>query len=86
MVRDVLLFSANMIHRGLHRNNRLALDTLYCEHVPQLTTELIQLKHQPSAQMLPDFDKAYFNVIKLSCLYHITVIVLSYAACNQNSI
>lgn len=31
VVGDVLLFSANMIHRGLYGNNRLALDILYCE-------------------------------------------------------
>lgn len=53
MVGGVLLFFVNMMHRGLYRNNMLALSILYCERVPQLT-ELIQLKHQPSAQMLPD--------------------------------
>jgi len=58
-VGDVLLFSANMIHRGLYGNNRLALDILYCERNPQLT-EFIQLKHQPSAEMLSDLDKSLF--------------------------
>ena len=43
----------------MYGNNRLALDILYCERVPQLT-ELIQLKHQPSAQMFPDLDKNVF--------------------------
>ncbi|MEP2654125.1 MAG: phytanoyl-CoA dioxygenase family protein, partial [Paraglaciecola sp.] len=28
---DALVFSANMIHRGLYGNNRLTLDILYCE-------------------------------------------------------
>jgi hypothetical protein len=59
VIGDVLLFSANMIHRGLYGNNRLALDILYCERVPQLT-EFIQLKQQPSAKMLPDLDKSLF--------------------------
>lgn len=34
-VGDVLLFSANMIHRGLYAKNRLTLDLLYCERSPQ---------------------------------------------------
>lgn len=58
-VGDVLLFSANMIHRGLYGNNRLALDILYCERVPQLI-EFIQVKHQPSAKMLSELDKSLF--------------------------
>ncbi len=33
---DLLFFSANMIHRGLYGNNRLALDLLYCDRVPDL--------------------------------------------------
>jgi hypothetical protein len=55
----VLLFSANMIHRGLYGNNRLALDILYCERDPQLT-EFIQLKHQPTAEMLSDLNQSLF--------------------------
>jgi ectoine hydroxylase-related dioxygenase (phytanoyl-CoA dioxygenase family) len=58
-VGDVLLFSANMIHRGLYGNNRLALDILYCERDPQLT-EFIQLKHQPTAEMLSDLNQSLF--------------------------
>jgi len=58
-VGDVLMFSANMIHRGLYGKNRLALDILYCDSDPQLA-EFIQVKHQPSAQMLPDLDKSLF--------------------------
>ncbi|MBL4631973.1 MAG: phytanoyl-CoA dioxygenase family protein [Paraglaciecola sp.] len=58
-VGDVLFFSANMIHRGLYGNNRLALDLLYCEREPQLI-EFIQLKHQPSAEMLADLDNSLF--------------------------
>ena len=28
---DVLLFSANMLHRGVYGQNRLAFDTIYCD-------------------------------------------------------
>ena len=33
---DLLVFSANMIHRGLYAPDRLALDLLYCDPAPQL--------------------------------------------------
>jgi hypothetical protein len=55
----VLLFSAHMIHRGLYGNNRLVLDILYCDRALQLM-EFIQVKHQPSAQMLLNLEKSVF--------------------------
>ena len=33
---DVLLFSANMLHRGLYGQNRLAFDIIYCDDHPGL--------------------------------------------------
>ncbi len=33
---DLLVFSANMIHRGLYGGNRLSLDILFCDHHPEL--------------------------------------------------
>lgn len=33
---DLLVFSANMIHRGLYGNDRLALDVLFCAPAPNL--------------------------------------------------
>lgn len=33
---DLLIFSANMIHRGLYGNNRRALDILFCESTPDM--------------------------------------------------
>ncbi len=33
---DVLVFSANMIHRGTYGNNRLSLDIIYCDNDPKL--------------------------------------------------
>uniref|UniRef100_UPI00129E4CF1 phytanoyl-CoA dioxygenase family protein n=1 Tax=Shewanella sp. TC10 TaxID=1419739 RepID=UPI00129E4CF1 len=35
---DVLLFSANMIHRGLYGSNRLALDLLFCEALKEFVS------------------------------------------------
>jgi len=56
---DLAIFSANMIHRGLYGKNRLALDILYCERVPELI-KFIQIHHQPTAKMFTDLDKALF--------------------------
>jgi len=33
---DLLMFSANMVHRGLYAPNRLALDIIYCDPLPRL--------------------------------------------------
>lgn len=33
---DLLIFSANMIHRGLYGNQRLGFDMLFCEALPEL--------------------------------------------------
>ena len=45
---DLLLFSANMIHRGLYGKNRLALDIIFCENAPQLTA-FINAANTPSS-------------------------------------
>ena len=45
---DLLLFSANMIHRGLYGKNRLALDIIFCENAPQLTA-FINAANSPSS-------------------------------------
>jgi len=33
---DLLIFSANMIHRGLYGNDRMSLDILFCETDPEI--------------------------------------------------
>ncbi|MDO3384488.1 phytanoyl-CoA dioxygenase family protein [Gilvimarinus sp. SDUM040013] len=33
---DLLVFSANMIHRGIYGMNRMSLDILFCDPVPEL--------------------------------------------------
>jgi hypothetical protein len=35
---DVLVFSANMIRRGIYGLDRLSLDILFCDPVPELVT------------------------------------------------
>jgi ectoine hydroxylase-related dioxygenase (phytanoyl-CoA dioxygenase family) len=33
---DLLVFSANMIHRGIYGNNRLSFDIIYCDNDPKI--------------------------------------------------
>lgn len=46
---DLLVFSANMIHRGLYGLDRLALDILLCENEPTLQTFINQDGYPDSA-------------------------------------
>lgn len=46
---DLLIFNANMIHRGIYGMDRLSLDILFCDPVPEL------VKFVDDA-CLPDFD------------------------------
>ena len=48
---DLLIFSANMIHRGLYGKDRLALDILFCEPQPHVL-HFVQDICLPSAKML----------------------------------
>jgi len=52
---DLLVFSANMIHRGLYAPDRLALDILYCDPVPSLL-EYCKETCLPNAQELKRLD------------------------------
>ncbi len=54
---DLLVFSANMIHRGLYGNDRLALDILFCEVDPKLA-EFISDECLPSAEILSELENA----------------------------
>ena len=56
---DVLIFSANMIHRGLYGKDRLALDILFCEPDPSLLS-FIDAESLPSKEMLSQFDHPEF--------------------------
>ena len=59
---DLLLFSANMIHRGLYGKNRLALDIIFCENAPQLTA-FINAANTPSSVIANKTDnpQVFFN-------------------------
>lgn len=52
---DLLVFSANMIHRGLYGGKRKALDILFCEGTPELL-EFINHDCLPDIEMLKNLD------------------------------
>lgn len=63
---DVLVFDANMIHRGLYGMNRLSLDILFCDPKPELMAYV-------NEQCLPEFEvinslddgRAFANSIRI---------------------
>ena len=54
---DLLVFSANMIHRGLYGLDRLALDILFCDSVPALL-EFADSDCLPNQDVLDDLENA----------------------------
>ncbi len=56
---DLLVFSANMIHRGLYGMNRMALDIIYCEALPDLL-QFVDLSCLPSKSQLKRLDYPIF--------------------------
>ncbi len=54
---DALVFSANMIHRGLYGKDRLALDILFCAAEPELA-EFIREDCLPSIEMMQELEVA----------------------------
>ncbi len=52
---DLLLFSANMLHRGLYGLDRLAFDMLYCEREPGLLA-YVREDCLPESDMLAELD------------------------------
>lgn len=52
---DMLIFSGNMIHRGLYGNNRMALDILFCEDKPDLL-KWVNPDCLPNTSMLAKLD------------------------------
>lgn len=63
---DLLVFSANMIHRGLYGNKRLALDILFCEAQPHLMG-FIDVDCLPGKEQMQYFENpmAFQNTIRL---------------------
>ena len=52
---DLLVFSANMIHRGLYGQGRMALDMLFCDPDP-LITQFIRADCLPNPAILPTLE------------------------------
>ncbi|BDX06490.1 phytanoyl-CoA dioxygenase family protein [Planctobacterium marinum] len=65
-VGDVLVFNANMIHRGLYGNDRLALDILFCDPIPELL-QFVDESCLPEDGFLNILDngKAFSNTLKI---------------------
>ena len=63
---DLLVFSANMIHRGLYGLDRLALDILFCDSVPALL-EFAEADCLPSRQILDGLEnsEAFSNTLAM---------------------
>lgn len=63
---DLLIFSANMIHRGLYGNGRLALDVLFCDPVAALLQFVAVdcLPNKTQLEMLEDAT-AFENSVKI---------------------
>ena len=61
---DLLVFSANMIHRGLYGGNRKALDILFCEAKPEFL-EFINVDCLPDNQILKQLSNpmVFINTI-----------------------
>lgn len=52
---DLLIFNANMLHRGLYGLDRLAFDMLYCEREPELLRH-VRADCLPEPDMLGEID------------------------------
>lgn len=61
---DLLVFSANMIHRGLYGMNRLALDILFCQPEPSVI-QFVNDDCLPTADILSSVEngKSFRNTI-----------------------
>ncbi|MGD1320613.1 phytanoyl-CoA dioxygenase family protein [Chryseobacterium sp. 2R14A] len=56
---DLLIFSANMIHRGLYGNNRFAFDVIFCDDTPEFST-FIDFKNHPTQDELQFLNSELF--------------------------
>jgi len=63
---DLLVFSANIIHRGLYGMDRLALDILFCDPVPELM-KFVDANGLANSQTLAKLENAnaFKNTIEL---------------------
>lgn len=56
---DLLIFSANMIHRGLYGNNRFTFDIIFCDNTPEFKN-FIDFKNHPNQQELQSLNSELF--------------------------
>ncbi|MGI9652848.1 phytanoyl-CoA dioxygenase family protein [Chryseobacterium sp. RLHN22] len=56
---DLLIFSANMIHRGLYGNNRFTFDIIFCDDTPEFRT-FIDFKNHPTQKELKSLSTRFF--------------------------
>lgn len=56
---DLLIFSANMIHRGLYGNNRFTFDIIFCDDTPEFRT-FIDFKNHPTQKELKSLNTRFF--------------------------
>lgn len=56
---DLLVFSANMIHRGLYGNDRFTFDFIYVDDHPKFT-EFIDANNQPTQEELNHLNRELF--------------------------
>ena len=63
---DLLVFSANMIHRGLYGLNRLSFDILFCDPQPELV-EFVNDECLPSLEVIKTLEdgSAFLNTLSL---------------------
>ncbi|MBU0911021.1 MAG: phytanoyl-CoA dioxygenase family protein [Gammaproteobacteria bacterium] len=54
---DLLIFSASMIHRGLYGRDRLSLDILFCDPVPELM-KFVDDSSLPSPEIVAKLENA----------------------------
>ena len=66
---DLLIFSANMIHRGLYGLDRLAFDILFCQPDPSVI-QFVSKDSLPSAEALTSLENtdAFDNTLKLTSI------------------
>lgn len=55
---DLLVFNANMIHRGIYGMNRLSLDILFCDPYPEVM-KFIEEDCLPDSETLNKIENAY---------------------------
>ncbi|MFW0739064.1 phytanoyl-CoA dioxygenase family protein [Flavobacterium sp. T12S277] len=60
---DLLIFSANMIHRGIYGNDRFSFDVIFCDNIPEIKS-FVNRDNLPSAKILGTLkNKVFFDFL-----------------------